>query len=140
MNHSNHHRKHHHRHRRKKGAMAGMFFFGGLIKGFVIMLVWNLLIPALFGGPTIGFFQALLLMLLGHLLTGGMCHRGHHNKHWKARFKEKMREKMEGMTPEEREKFRRGFTTGKWEVNVIDVEEEIEETEESSEEDADSKD
>ena len=105
----------------------GPGFFGILIRSGIVMLVWNYLIPDLFDGPMTGYFQALLLVVLGQMLTGrgrgGSCrHQGGH--HWKARFREKMKEKMAGMSPEDREKFRRGFTTGKWDVNVIEIEEE----------------
>lgn len=36
-----------------------------------IMVLWNMLMPALFGLPAIGVWQAAGLFLLGQLLTGG---------------------------------------------------------------------
>jgi hypothetical protein len=78
--------------------------------GYVTMLLWNVLIPALFHGPMLTFWQTIgLLILLKILLHGFGCHRfgrngwhGRHYNHWKKRFEEK----MATMTPEEREKFK----------------------------------
>ncbi len=70
--------------------------------GFVIMWLWNWLMPALFGLHTIGYWQAVGLFFLSKLLLGGF--RGGHGPrmHWRNR----MMERWEQMTPEEREKFR----------------------------------
>lgn len=71
--------------------------------GFVVMGLWNWLMPALFGLHSITFWQALGLFLLSKLLLGGFHgrHGGWHG-HWRGR----MMERWEKMTPEEREKFR----------------------------------
>ncbi len=66
--------------------------------GFVVMGLWNWLVPAIFGWKAIGFWQALGLLLLSKILFGGL--RGHSN--WRHRFQER----WERMTPEERERFR----------------------------------
>lgn len=89
---------------------------------WVTMLLWNWLVPTLFGGPEIRYLEAAGLMILGRLLVGGFhkgCpgHRawrhGHHG-YWKRRWEEK----MANMTPEEREKFKMGMSKcgpwGKW--------------------------
>ena len=71
---------------------------------FVIMGLWNALIPELFHGPTLTYLQALGLLLLSHLLLRGW-HPGHfgwQRERWRRRFEEK----LAAMTPEEREKFR----------------------------------
>lgn len=116
----------------------GMFarLIGLLVKGGLVMLLWNLLVPELFDGPSLRYGQALLLVVLGHLITGGFGRgRGRGKRHkWKAKFESKMKEKMEKMSPEEKEKFRKGFTTGQWEVNIVEVEDEPEEEEEIDEE------
>lgn len=39
---------------------------------FLVMLLWNWLMPTLFGLPLIGFWQAVGLTILGGLLTGGI--------------------------------------------------------------------
>ncbi len=72
---------------------------------FVIMSLWNWLMPGLFGLHQIGFWQALGLLLLSKILFGGFRGRGGPQMHWRGR----MMERWEHMTPEEREKFREGM-------------------------------
>ncbi|MCB0839284.1 MAG: hypothetical protein KDE26_07655 [Bacteroidetes bacterium] len=129
------------------------FILGAIVatiaSGFAVKILWNALIPVLFGGPFITFFQALGIILLARILFGwgkghGHCGHGHHcshHKHKREYWRQKMEEKMEGMSEEEKKKFREGFMKGsKWEVNVFEVEEEIEEqdSETGPEEDGDS--
>ena len=80
-----------------------MVSLGILVFGYVTMQLWNWLLPDLIGVATITFLQALGLLVLGKILFGGF-HRGGGwgGHHWKHR----MKHKMKGMTPEEREKFR----------------------------------
>ena len=78
-----------------------------LVFGYVVMSLWNWLVPALFSGPVIGWWQAMGLLILSKILFGGMHGRGRWGGHrggwyWRKR----MEEKMASMTPEEREKFR----------------------------------
>ena len=69
--------------------------------GFVLMWLWNWLMPSLFGLHTIGYWQAVGIFFLSKLLFGGFRGgRGH--MHWRDR----MIARMEKMTPEKREKFR----------------------------------
>lgn len=70
--------------------------------GFVIMWLWNWLMPGLFGLRTIGYWQAIGLFFLSKLLLGGFRGGHGHRMHWRNR----MMERWEQMTPEEREKFR----------------------------------
>jgi len=73
--------------------------------GFVLMRLWNWLMPALVGWHLINFWQALGILILSKILFGGF--RGHPGRHmyWRRR----MMERWEQMTPEEREKFRHGM-------------------------------
>ncbi len=73
--------------------------------GFVVMSLWNWLMPALFGWHLIRFWQAVGILVLSKILFGGF--RGHPGRHlyWRRR----MMERWEQMTPEEREKFRQGM-------------------------------
>ncbi len=77
--------------------------------GLVVMALWNWLMPALFGWKVIGYWQALGLVILCRILFGGRGGWGGRGRHWRHR----MRERWEGMTPEERERFREGFC-GRW--------------------------
>lgn len=77
----------------------------GTVMGLVIKSLWNWLIPSLFGLHGITFWQALGLLLLCKLLFGGFHRHAGYRGHWK----QKMKERWEQMTPEEREKFREGM-------------------------------
>jgi uncharacterized membrane protein len=71
-----------------------------LIGGEVVMHLWNWLLPALFGWRLITFWQALGLLVLCRILFGSFGGHGHHGPRSR---------RWERMTPEEREKFRRGL-------------------------------
>jgi hypothetical protein len=75
-----------------------------LVFGFVVMTLWNWLLPRLFNLPAINFWQALGLLLLSKILFGGFRggHWGGHNRQWKQRYYNKMAH----MSPEERERFK----------------------------------
>lgn len=45
-------------------AFVGFIVLIGLLLGFPVMLLWNVLMPAIFGLPTISFWQALGLNIL----------------------------------------------------------------------------
>jgi hypothetical protein len=84
---------------------VGCVFFV-LLFGYITMILWNWLIPTLFNGPIIQFWQALGLLLLSKILFGGFggghCGGGRHYGQWKHRYYEK----ISGMTPEDRERFK----------------------------------
>jgi|GEM_PF-610401 len=74
---------------------------------WVVMLLWNWLMPALFvGARSIDFLQSLGLLVLSKILFGGMRGHGgwhkHHDHHCHHR-------RWEKLTPEEREKFKHGM-------------------------------
>jgi hypothetical protein len=77
----------------------------GAVLGFVIMHLWNWLMPSLFGLNVITFWQALGLFVLGKLLFGGF-HRHHGGR---PRWGRQMRERWDQMSTEERERFRAGM-------------------------------
>ena len=76
------------------------------VMGFVSMQLWNWLIPDLFHGPIITFWQAFGLVVLSriffHGLIGGRGHCGGRG-HWRKRWQEK----LQNMTPEQREEMRK---------------------------------
>jgi hypothetical protein len=79
------------------------------IGGEIVMLLWNWLAPALFGWRQITFWQAIGLLALCRILFGGFRGGGP-----RSRIRQRMAERWEQMTPEEREKFRQGLH-GCWE-------------------------
>ncbi len=100
-----------HQHRILKGTKIILFVaLACVVFGFVVRGLWNALIPPVFGGHTITFWQALGLLVLSKILFGGF-HRpfGGRGGRWKRR----MQERMEHMTPEQREQFRRGMRCGR---------------------------
>ncbi len=73
---------------------------------FAVMGLWNHLIPAIFGLHAISFWQALGLLVLSKILFGGFRGRPGCSTRWR----ERMLDRWERMTPEEREKFRAGMS------------------------------
>jgi len=73
------------------------------IGGEVVKLLWNWLLPTLFGAPEITFWQALGLLALCRILFGGFRLAGGRSR---SRVGRRMAERWERMTPEEREALR----------------------------------
>ena len=70
--------------------------------GWVVMALWNWLMPSLFAGvKEIGYLQALGVLVLSKILFGGMRGHGCHGRWHRSR--------LENMTPEQREKFQSGL-------------------------------
>lgn len=65
--------------------------------GFVVMWLWNWLIPELFSGPTLSYWQTVGLLVLSKILFSGVGHGkpgnhedGNFKDHWKRKFNKKM--------------------------------------------------
>ena len=69
--------------------------------GYVVMALWNALLPAVAGLHSITFVQALGLLVLSRILFGGLRGWRRRGGHWRARMQARWRQ----MTPEERERF-----------------------------------
>jgi hypothetical protein len=94
-------------------------FVAGL--SFIVMSLWNAIIPHLFSLPVIGFWQAAGLLVLCRILFGGFRPHGHGWRHrgWHSRWhrmsaeeRERFRDgikRWKEMSWEERREFRRGF-------------------------------
>jgi hypothetical protein len=82
-------------------AILGLVLFI-TIGGTIVLLLWNWLLPTLFGWHPITFWQALGLLALCRILFGGFGGRGH----GRSRIRRRIEERCESMTPEERERFR----------------------------------
>jgi len=68
--------------------------------GYVVMLLWNAIVPGVFVGVrTLDYRQALGLLALSRILFGGFRGRGGQTgRRWR---------RLEGLTPEERARFRK---------------------------------
>lgn len=72
-----------------------------VVLGLAVMLLWNWLMPELFGLQSINFWQAAGLLVLCKILFGGLG-GGHHHGHHGCHHGNKLRERWEKMTPDER--------------------------------------
>ena len=92
-------------------AIVGFLLFIA-IGGAVVQLLWNFLLPPLFGWREITFWQALAMLALCRILFGGFGRHGV-SRSFRGRMGERMAARMterwERMTPEERERFRQGM-------------------------------
>lgn len=82
-----------------------MLFWFILMAAFfaaAVMLLWNWLIPDLFNGKYINFWQALGLLALAKLLVGFGGHSARH-------FKTKVKNKWSNLSDEERDTLRQKF-------------------------------
>jgi hypothetical protein len=85
------------------GTPVVLFGIGWLgIMGLLTMSLWNVLMPVILRVPAISFWQALVLFLLSRVLFGRFA-----GGSWlrKSRFVKGWK----GLTPEERERFRRAM-------------------------------
>jgi len=78
--------------------------------GVVVMLLWNALMPQLFGFPVLNYWQAAGILLLVRVLFGGLGHGliRHGGRRDGALFSSqanKLREKWMNMSEEERKEF-----------------------------------
>jgi hypothetical protein len=93
--------------------------------GFIVMFLWNALMPEIFKLPTINFWQSAGLLLLSRILIGGFGGGpGGRRRDFRGKRREMMhhmRERWEHMTPEQRERFRQSWKK-RWD---IDLEEEM---------------
>ena len=86
------------------GRFALLGIAGIIAFTFVVMWLWNWLVPEVFSGPLLTYWQTLGLLVLSKILfsgIGGRGHRRHHYDHsWKSRdrWKKKFDEKMNGKT------------------------------------------
>jgi len=79
-------------------AVLALAVFSG-----ALMLLWNRLVPPIFGWHAIGYGQAVGLLVLSRLLFG----RAGFGAPWRGmQWRRRMWERWNQMTPEERERFR----------------------------------
>ena len=86
------------------GKFAVMAILAVGVFGFVVMGLWNWILPPATGWRPISYWQALGLLVLSKILFGGL--RGY-GGHWRKRMLRRYAE----MTPEEQVKFREAMRT-----------------------------
>jgi len=92
------------------------------IVSFIVMQLWNNLLPVIFHVSAITFWQAMGLFILCKLLFGfGKPGRGFGSGRGPGWMRHRMEEKLKHMSPEERERFRKKMENrmcgyhGRWE-------------------------
>jgi len=71
--------------------------------GWITMSLWNWLVPELFHGPVITFWQALGLLVLTKILFWSFAKKPHgYGSHWRPYWKDR----WNTMSPEDRERFK----------------------------------
>ncbi len=63
------------------GVIAAAAF--ALAFGYFVELLWNWLMPPIFGLKTIGYWQAFGIVVLAKLIFGGLHARGGHGRDWR---------------------------------------------------------
>ena len=73
--------------------------------GWIVMLLWNFIMPDIFALPEISYWQGWALVLMAHILFKSHPHKNHHDhsadfkNHWKEKFHSKF--KQEKINPSE---------------------------------------
>jgi hypothetical protein len=81
----------------------------GALLTYVVMSLWNNVLAVVLNISTVTYWQALGILVLSKILFGGFRKGGwssHRGGHWRKEWQEKWEAKMQGMTPEEREKIK----------------------------------
>jgi len=99
-----------------KFRFAGILIIIAMIAvfGAAVMLLWNALLPGLFGLPVLNYLEAAGILLLARILAGGLGHNlnnhyGHRNgSHFRGQGNE-LREKWMNMSGDERKEFMERF-------------------------------
>lgn len=91
-----------------------LFILGVFVFGAIVMLLWNNVLAPVVHISTITFWQALGILVLSKILFGGFRGGG-----WGSRrsyWRQRMMQKWDNMTPEEREKFKNEWRNrcGRW--------------------------
>lgn len=103
--------------KKSPAKIAAMVFMGiafFLALGWVVMLLWNFILPDVVGIGSLNYLQALGLLLLSKILFGGFGSRNWKRKpnHFQSR-KDYWKEKWKHMSEEERAKMKEGWKNKK---------------------------
>ena len=83
-----------------------LFVLFAAAMSYVVMHLWNWIVPVVFGAGIITYWQALGILVLSKILFGfgRSGHWGSHHSH--HNWKERMGDRLRNMTPDERNRFR----------------------------------
>jgi hypothetical protein len=86
--------------RKNRGIRALKFtaiaIVGIAVFGFIVMSLWNWLMPSLFGLRTITFWQAWGILILAKILFGSFGGRTYRGRHWRHRMMERWEHMPQG--------------------------------------------
>lgn len=87
---------------------------------WVVMLLWNGVLAEVVQVSTVTYWQALGLLVLSKILFGGFRGKG---GDYKKRWKEKMEQKLSGLSEEEREKIKEEWKhrCNMWKRNTVNT-------------------
>ena len=93
---------------------VSLFVLMLLVVSFALMVLWNWLMPEVFGFTAINYCQSTGLLVLARILFGGEGF--YFKRRWRNAWGSHLKNKMDSMTPEEQERFRRRWEEmcGKW--------------------------
>jgi Ca2+/H+ antiporter, TMEM165/GDT1 family len=77
-----------------------------MLFSYIVMRLWNGILPDVLGVRMISFWQAMGILVLSKILFSGFGGFAHKKEQFKNRFRQRMLNKWENMTPEEKEKFK----------------------------------
>jgi hypothetical protein len=90
------------------------YIFIGIVALFAVtalfFVLWNWLVPAIFNGPVITFWQSLGILVLSKILFSGVWkHKSHYSGYPHSEWRKRFEEKMKNMSDEEKERFKAKF-------------------------------
>ena len=94
------------------GKFGVLGIVGLAVFTLVVMLLWNWLVPELFKGPVINYWQTLGILVLSKIIfsgIGGKSHKKHHyrrSRHTREEWRRKFKEKMNGIADNDEQKER----------------------------------
>jgi hypothetical protein len=80
-----------------------------VVMSYIVMRLWNWLMPEIFGLHAVTYAQAFGLLILSKILLGGFHKHGGHGGWKKRAWRKQMDKRWAKMTPEERDRFRAGM-------------------------------
>jgi hypothetical protein len=82
-----------------------------MLFSFIVMSLWNGILIDVLGVKQITFWQALGILVLSKILFSGFGGFHHKKEQFRNRFRQKMLDKFEKMTPEEKQRFKDEWKT-----------------------------